>query len=133
MSEQAVPSLAEHWQLLTVKPPEVLNPAIHQLHHAAQLLAMGGKWLLPDRPDDSQTNLEWLADEQVHAGHWLLENELRLGLYVPGLRLLLLGRNNEPLAALELAGKTMEEAFGWMKQELAKAGVETDPLRHELH
>jgi hypothetical protein len=58
------------WEPLGRVSPQALGEARLVLHHAAQLVAAVGRGLVPPRPDDGHTSLEWapphgLAGQEV--------------------------------------------------------------------
>ena len=63
------------WKTLTQSFTGDLHNVLLQQHHAAQFIALVGKHLIPQQPDDSNTNMEYLADRE-----WLIGNELPGGL-----------------------------------------------------
>jgi hypothetical protein len=106
------------WETLELEP-HTLADARLQLHWAAQVAAAVGKQLLPSQPDFSEQSLEWrdgprvLAQEMV-AGPRPFRSAIRPS--PPALQLL--GPADETLRELPLAGRTLEEAYDWMRREV---------------
>ena len=48
------------WELLTLPFNEELNEALQQQHHAPQYIALVGHYLIPQKADDSNTNMEYI-------------------------------------------------------------------------
>jgi hypothetical protein len=107
------------WETLGAVDPRDLIDARLQLHWAAQAAAAVGKQLLPRQPDFSQQSLEWLAGPRalaqgVVAGARPFRSAIRLGRPA----LLLLGEDGETLRELPLEGRTLDEAYEWVKREV---------------
>lgn len=92
--------------------PGRLSDARLQLHWAAQIVAAVGHNLLPARPDDSQSNLGWSARYDALVGH-LVAGELRAGLSLPDLRLLLLDPHDRLLCDRPLDGRTLNDGLSF--------------------
>lgn len=120
------------WQTLTLPFNKDWHEALQQQHYAAQLIALAGKYLIPQQPDDSNTNMPYLHEQEMLAGN-KLANGLRLALHFTTLELHLLEAGNHPLQKLALTGLTFNEAFEATKQLLQKAGVDTAALVNQLH
>lgn len=136
-SARLVPSASADFP--TTFAPESLVDARLELHHAAQLPAIGaGKALLDSRDDDSHTTLLW---SRPHA-QWITEPLPGTGGLVAGLQpaelWLTLGPAEDPAAeALELEGRTLAEGLAWLRERLVDAGADADKLgdapRLDLH
>ena len=74
----------KNWRLLSLPFSPELNDAIQQQHHAAQFIAMAGRHLIPQQPDDSNTNMQYLPELEALAGNQL-SNGLRLALQLENL------------------------------------------------
>jgi len=121
------------WKTLGRIAPEELTEARLQLHHAVQLVAIGvGRSLIPERPDDSHTNLVWDPDEASWLGEEIPGSEgVKAGLKPADLTFFLTRRGGEGHDELELAGHTLEQAVAWLRQALDRFGV--DPGRVSMH
>jgi len=107
------------WETLGAVEPRDLIDTRLQLHWAAQAAAAVGKQLLPHRPDFSEQSLEWLAGPRTLAqgavaGARPFRSAIRLG----SPALLLLGEDGETLRELPLEGRTVDEAYEWVKREV---------------
>jgi len=108
------------WETLGGVEPGKLVDARLQLHWAAQAIAAVGKQLLPHQPDFSEQSLQWLegpralAQGVVTAGGRPFRSAIRLA----SPSLLLLDEQGEILRELPLEGRTLEEAYGWVKTEV---------------
>lgn len=111
---------------------EEINEAQLVLHHASQLLAIAGKYLIEEKDDDSHTNLGWNQESSSFIGH-IIHNRARVGLDVSTLTLKVFGPSNLELAALSLSGKTKEEALTWLKQALQLKQINAEAMKPEMH
>jgi hypothetical protein len=103
-----------HEQLGTLAPADLVD-ARTQLHWAAQLAAVIGNNLIPVRPDDSHSNLEWLDDRGALAGELTTaEPRLRSALSVADLTLWLLDEQGSGLDAFALNGQTLTRGLDWL-------------------
>ena len=48
--------MKEIWKALALAFNQKLNDALQQQYHATQFIAMAGRHLIPQQPDDSNTN-----------------------------------------------------------------------------
>jgi hypothetical protein len=116
---------------LTPKTAAHLSDARRQLHHAAQLATAAGISYLPPRPDDSHTNLEWLAATGMLASHVIPSTKpFRIAVGATDLSLAVLDASNNSLAQTRLNGRTMSDAAAWIQDRLREIG--TDPSRFTL-
>lgn len=108
------------------------HEALQQQHHAAQLIALAGKYLLPQQADDSNTNMQYIPETELLAGNPLL-NRTRLALHLNTLKLIQLDKGDKSINPVSLAGMTFARAFQAMKDMLDSAGVDTSHLSDQLH
>ena len=59
------------WKLMTMAFNNELNDAVQQQYHAAQFIALVGRHLIPQRPDDSNTNMEYIFGKDMLRGNAL--------------------------------------------------------------
>lgn len=117
----SIPAPAD-WRPLTGSDPQRLSATRLQLHHAAQLVTIAGRSLLPARADDSQTALEWLPTVRCFAGEWL--GDWRVALRPADLRLHILAKGAAHPAVLSLLGRTFADAFAWLQAEADERGAD---------
>jgi hypothetical protein len=98
----------------------LVDPRI-QLHWAAQIVASVGATYLDPVPDDSHPNMEWLASHRVLAGNPTPGGALRGALNLSDFSLSILDATGETKDSCVLAGKTVEEGYGWMEAALRAA------------
>jgi hypothetical protein len=115
--------------------PGDLQNASATLHQAAQYVAMAGRFFIPNKEDDSHTNMDWYASK-----NWLIGNAIKspygvihVALDNSLLVLLVCNDKYEPIAEYELSGKTRLEGFNWLNNQLWKLGLEIDDFEPELH
>jgi len=111
-----------------------LSDVRRQAHHAAQFATAAGISYLPHEPDDSHTNLEWIAPLGALASHLVpAPTPFRLAIRILDLTLLVLDVNSENLSAFSLHAHTIAEAAAWIRactSELGADGREYTLTRH---
>jgi hypothetical protein len=121
--------MSPEWEPVGGVSPRALVESRLVLHHAAQLVAAVGRSLVPPRPDDGHTSLEWLGEEQALGGEPVPgPRSWRAALRADELVLAVL--DDTGARALPLAGRTRAEASAWLERE-AKAAEPSGPLRFE--
>src|ERR1041384_748251 len=105
--------------------PTELRDARIQLHWAAQVLSAAADGWLPPRPDDSHTNMAWLAEPGALLGN-AMPSGLRLTLALHDFELRAL-HDDSQVAALALNGRTLAEAMHWADAQIA--AMEGGPSR----
>lgn len=126
------------WKKLGTVSAQELAEARLELHHAAQLPAMGvGRSLIPPRPDDSHTTLAWQAD----AGGWVTDRipgpgSVQAGLRPADLTLTVTGGSRTSAQTtrreLPLAGATPTQALAWLKETLEDLGIDASRASDEV-
>ena len=109
-----------------------LNKAQLTLHHAAQFIAISGKYLLEEKEDDSHTNMSWDAKTNTFYGG-SINDRARVGLHIPSLSLKVSGPTGIELASYPLIGKTKQEGLIWLQQALQLKQIDTTSLKLEMH
>jgi len=122
----------KNWKSLSQTFTSELNDALQQQHHAAQFLAMVGRYLVPQQSDDSNTNMEFIFGEDMLLGN-ALPNQLRLGIWLNNLTLGIFDKDGAVKKQISLQGKTKKKAFVELSQNLADMGVDVNALKSELH
>lgn len=122
----------ENWKTLTLSFNDDLNDALQQQHHASQFIALVGRHLIPQQPDDSNTNMQYLLDKELLVGN-ALANGMRLALQLSDLTLYIIDKDSKHKSEISLAGKIMEQVFEEVKQSFAEFGVDTTNLKYKLH
>lgn len=115
------------WLQLTVYFNKEVDSNLGQQHHAAQLIALVGRYLVTTRADLSNINMKYVPEKEI-----LLGNQLPEGWYV-GLRLVdltvqILNNKLEPVIDIPLKGKTFEDCFQDLKSNLEKLGADVSGL-----
>lgn len=115
------------WESVGKVSPRQLAPTRLLLHHAAQVVAAAGRSLVPPRPDDGHTSLEWTSPHSL------------TGQEVPGKRPWRASlRSDEPALAVladgaevgryALAGRTQKAAFEWLADRARELGAPVERL-----
>src|SRR5262249_14443143 len=106
------------WETLGAVEPHDLIAARQQLHWAAQAVAAVGKQLLPHQPDFSEQSFTWMAGPRVLAqGLVDAPRPFRAAIRLAHPTLLLLDEDGEALAQMPVEGRTLDEAYEWVRQE----------------
>ena len=127
-----IPKEKNTWKALTQSFTGDLHNVLHQQHHASQFIALVGRHLVSQQPDDSNTNMQYLSDRE-----WLIGNELpggfRMVLQLSGLKLCIVDRVMNCRSEIPLAGLKKQQVFEQMKQSLAELNLDVKLLINELH
>jgi hypothetical protein len=121
----------DSWKTLGAVDPRKLTDARLQLHWAAQAASAVGKQLLAHRPDYGEQSFQWSEDHRALV-QGLVEGgrPFRAALRPSSPALLLIGADGETLRELPLEGRTLEEAYDWMSEEVE--GLLGRPLENPL-
>jgi hypothetical protein len=117
------------WRPLRAVDFACLRAARLAAHHAVQWLARAARAFVPPQPDDSHTNLGW-DDALDGFATYPLKGELRLGLRVTDLMLLLAGAGAQRSFALD--GHTDADARQWLGRHLAAHDLDPGRLDAKL-
>jgi len=121
--------ILNEWRLFSRVSFEKLIETRLQLHHAAQLAAAPGRFLLRPRRDDSHTNFFWSSQYQAMLGEPVGKEYPLQGALRPGdLTILLIDEDDNISEELSLDGKSLDEAFNWIKQQLSEKKIDTTKL-----
>jgi hypothetical protein len=106
------------WETLGAVEPHDLIDARQQLHWAAQAVAAVGKQLLPHQPNFSEQSFTWMAGPRVLAqGVVDGPRPFRAAIRLAQPALLLLDEDGEALARMPIEGRTLDEAYEWVRRE----------------
>ena len=120
------------WKLQTMSFNDNLKKALQQQHHAAQFIALTGRHLIPQQPDDSNTNMQYIPAQGLLAGNEL-SNGLRLALQLTNLKLCFVDRAGNCKNEITLSGKSKQAVFDELKDTLASLGIDVSNFKNELH
>lgn len=127
--------ISKNWKFLSVNRFDELAKASNTVHHAAQFIALTGKYLLPEKADDSHTTALWISDR-----NWLVGNPIeypggymRVTLDYLNFKLLITNEKFEVLQQKQIAGSSKEELFCWLKNQLQKLGLNAMALKKSMH
>jgi len=124
--------MEKNWKLQQTAFNEKINQALEQQHHAAQFLAFVGRHLIPQKDDDSNTNVEFIPDENLLLGN-ALPDGMRVALQLVELKLFILDKGNNIKKTIQLVGKIKQQVFVELSQNLADVGIDVTNLKNELH
>ncbi len=120
------------WEYQSLPFDEKMKDALQQQHHAAQLLALAGHHLIPQKPDDSNTNMEYFPNKKMLIGN-PLPNGLKLALKLTDLELFILDDLDSPIQKITLKGKTKKMVFNELKINLRNHSVDVADFTESLH
>ena len=117
------------WQPLGDCNPKDLIRSRGQLHQAMYFLQAVGKAYVPPQPDDSHTSTTWSANEHMLIGnHFGKDRQVRLGLQLENMKLVLLDCNSKSIDEFSLSNGTMSSAQAWLSTALEQQGFKTAQL-----
>lgn len=120
------------WRLLSLPYNEGVNKVLQQHYHAAQFIAMAGRHLIKQEEDDSNTNMEYLAAQEMLIGNYL-PNGFRISLHLNKLNLCVMDSKNQCKNTLTLVGKTKVQVFEELKNLLEESGINILNFINALH
>jgi len=120
------------WKLMTMAFNNELNNALQQQHHAAQFIALVGRYLIPQQPDDSNTNMEFIFGKDMLLGN-ALANGMRMALQMSEMKISILDKKNNVKNVIALEGKIKQKVFDELTQNLADFGIDVTDFKNELH
>lgn len=121
-----------NWKNQSLAFNEDIADALQQQHHAAQFIAMVGKYLISQKEDDSNTNMQYMPDGELLLGN-KLPNEWQLALDLTNLNLYLFDKEFKRKSEIQLNGKTKTEVFDELKQALAAYDFDVSAFKNDLH
>ncbi|MDA3907085.1 MAG: hypothetical protein PF484_13515 [Bacteroidales bacterium] len=122
----------KNWKQLSNPFNEEIKDALQQQHQAAQFIAFVGKHLIPNKADDSNTNMEFIFDDNILLGN-PLPSGFRVALRLTDLKLSIFDKKMNSKKDIFLDGKTKKTVFGELKQGLLDLGVDVTNFTDELH
>lgn len=121
-----------NWKLQSIVFNKDLGDALQQQHHAAQFIALVGRHLILQQPDDSNTNMEFIPGENILIGN-SLSNGMRVALHLTEMKISILDKNKNTKKSITLVGKTKQKVFDELKQNLSDVGIDVTNFKNELH
>lgn len=121
-----------NWKAITIPFNNDLNDALQQQHHAAQFIAMGGRYLIPQQSDDSNTNMEFIPGDNILLGN-TLPNGMHVALQLSEMKISILDKDNNAKKVIPLEGKPKQKVFDELSQNLADLGIDVTNFENELH
>jgi hypothetical protein len=120
------------WPLLTPVPADTLVDARLQLHHAAQIVTAVGISFLEPAADDSHTGFTWRQRDACMLGEGPTETH-RFALRPRDLSLLFNATEDAEPAVYSLHGRTIAEAYDWVRERLSENDLDPGRLTSEKH
>lgn len=120
------------WKTQSLAHNKDIADALQQQHHASQFIAMVGKYLIPQKDDDSNTNMQFMMDRELLLGN-KFPNKWQLALDLTNLYLFLFDEKSKRKGEIHLNGKTKAQAFNELKQTLAEFDFDVSQFKNELH
>lgn len=121
-----------NWKKIEKIDIEDLNTEMTLHHHAVQFIALAGKYLLPEKEDDSHTNMYWSRALNSYMGHELPQYR-RVAIRLPDLSLCIFDDKDYIVHALEISGYTRMDLHEWLTKALEANLVSTENLGLEMH
>lgn len=125
-------STTYQWIPLTLDFNDRYHDALQQQHHAAQFIALAGRYLIPQEPDDSNTNMSYNAEKHLLLGN-RISDSIYIGLDLFTLELYLFDVSLQPLHSINPAGKKHNQVFEQFKNALSDTGIDTSKLVDKMH
>lgn len=122
----------KNWKPLTLSFNQKLNDILQQQHHATQFIALTGRHLILQQADDSNTNMQYLPDQELLAGNEL-SNGLRVALQLTDLKLCLADQEGNCNNEISLNGKSKQMVLEELKKTLASVGIDVSKFKDELY
>ncbi len=127
-------AVVDHWQVLRIDPQKLKADATN-LHQAVQLVAMAGKYFIPETADDSHTASRWIADKEIQLGGRINggKQNFHVGLSYRNFALQLLTVDLDIMATFPLDGKLFAETFQWLWNQLKMQELDAGKLLPKMH
>lgn len=111
-----------------------LSETIDVIHHAAQLIAITGRYLSKPRQDDSHTAMEYSRTHNMLVGTKLEgDKTVRIALDILKLDLHILDSRLHSLVKFDLKDRNKEDGYEFLKKELMSFGLDTTLMKMETH
>ncbi len=126
--------LYNNWQPLGNKKVDKLTETAIIQHKAIQLIALAGKYLISQEPDDGNISLQWIPKQNFFVGKLIQANPvICFGLDIINFDLVLFNEGIDALSVFNLINRTESEAFEWMKSQLSKFGLDKKSLGNKMN
>ncbi len=118
----------DYWQKLSISFNDDLKKILHRQHIAVQFIAFVGRYIIPEKPDKSNINMQYIPRKQIFLGSQLARG-IFVGLQLHQLKLQILDENLSLLSEISPVGRSFETSFFELKTELEKLGVDVSQLK----
>lgn len=119
-----------NWGLLSHEFDNNLKNVLLQQHLAAQFIALTGRYLIPQKPDGSNINMQYISEKEILFGNYHPDG-WTVGIQLRNLTVLILDKNEKSKAEIPLEGLTFNEAFNEFKEALQSLGIDVSGLKTE--
>lgn len=111
------------------------NNIDHQMHGLAELIAMTNRNYVPEKADDSHTNLYFDALGNRLMGRWFGESshEIMLCFNLNNGHLEWLDKQLQVISSLSVAGQTLDQLYSGMKKFIVSQGFEASAYNKPMH
>jgi hypothetical protein len=122
------------WEVVGSVRPTDLHDARLQLHQAAQVCVAAAISYLHPEPDDSHTAFTWSdSHDALTTTRIIADRTFRAALQVGRLTLLILDDDDAIRSRFELSGRTIAEAYDWLREQVRAAGLDAPRLTSRKH
>ncbi|WP_303918686.1 hypothetical protein [Draconibacterium sediminis] len=119
-----------YWQLLTIPFNQKFKNVLLQQHLAAQFIALTGRYLIPQKPDGSNINMQYSSEKEMLLGNYHPDG-WAVGIQLRNLAVLILDKNENTKTELPLEGLTFDKAFNEFKGALQSLEIDVSGLKIE--
>jgi hypothetical protein len=119
-----------NWGLLSHEFDNNSKSVLLQQHLAAQFIALTGRYLIPQKPDGSNINMQYISEKELLLGNYHPDG-WAVGIQLRELAVLILDKNEKSKAEIPLEGLTFNEAFYEFKAALQSQGIDVSGLKTE--
>lgn len=120
------------WNNIKIGDHDALSNANDQLHHASQFLAIIGKNLIPQKPDDSNANIGIIAGGLI--GRNVDESKpFHAFIDIPGFTLNLIDPDMSRITTINLHAKNRDEVLDELRSSVNQLGLDGGLLKHIDH
>lgn len=118
------------WQLLSIPFNRLIGKELHQQHLAAQFIALTGRYLIPQKPDSSNINMQYIPEKEMLLGNYHPDG-WAVGVKLKNFAVQILDKKDITKTEIVLVGKTFQEAFREYKTALQNLGIDVSDVKTE--
>jgi hypothetical protein len=127
--------LKSSWEYLSLQSKDHFKSSTLLQHHAVQFIAMAGRYLVPQKSDDSNVSMKWNSKKRMLVGQWIdtRTSPVKLGLRLEDLMLFIFDPSYTEIDRFTIQGKTKPEVFEWLEKKMIELGQRMGPLEMDMH